>query len=47
MDKVWIVLRNGKIDAVFNTEASAFHHQKQLQKKWNVAEVVCHEVRLI
>ena len=41
---VWIVISNGKVSEVFNTEAAARHHAKQLNRKWSITEVICKEV---
>lgn len=37
---VWIVLRNGKVDAVFDNQWSAIHHRAMLTKKWALTEIV-------
>lgn len=44
---VWIVTRNGKIDAVFDNEISALHHQEMLTKKWAISQVIEMEVNSI
>jgi hypothetical protein len=31
---VWVVLRNGNVDEVFDSYLSARHHQQQLTKLW-------------
>jgi ABC-type amino acid transport substrate-binding protein len=41
---VYIVLRNGEVDAVFSSEAAARHHAKALNKKWNGTEIITKEV---
>lgn len=38
--KVWIVVKNGKIDAVFDNEESAINHRKNLTRGWNLSEIV-------
>ncbi len=42
--KVWIVLKNGKIDEVFDNEDAAIHHKKQLIRKWSLTDIVEKEV---
>lgn len=37
---VWVVLRNGKVDEVFDNEAAAIHHRKQLTHKWNLTDLI-------
>lgn len=46
MMKVWIVLRNEKIDEVFDDEEAARFHARQLNKKWAITEVIEKEVRV-
>ena len=41
---VWIVMKNGKVDAVFDTELAAVTHQKNLTRKWNLSAIVQKEV---
>ena len=36
---VWIVTRNGKIDAVFDNEIAAKHHQKMLNRLWALSDI--------
>jgi hypothetical protein len=38
--KVWIVVKNGKIDAVFDNEEAAINHRKNLTRGWNLSEIV-------
>lgn len=42
--KVWIVIKNGKIDAVFDNEQSAINHKKNLTRGWNLTDIVEKEV---
>ncbi len=42
---VWIVLKNGKIDEVFDNEPSARHHYNSLVSKWSLVEMVRKEVK--
>lgn len=42
---VWIVLKNGKIDEVFDARISAIEHQKNLTKKWSLTEIIEKEVK--
>ena len=37
---VYVVLKNGKVDAVFSSEAAAITHKKNLGKKWSIAEIL-------
>lgn len=41
---VYIVMRNGKVDAVFFNEDLAKNHQKNLTKKWALTEIIVKEV---
>lgn len=41
---VWIVMKNGKVDAVFDTEAAAEIHKKNAQRGWNITAIVQKEV---
>ena len=41
---VWIVMKNGKVDAVFDTEAAAEIHKKNAQRGWNMTAIVQKEV---
>jgi hypothetical protein len=38
--KVWIVLKNGKIDAVFDNEEAATNHRKNAIRGWNITEII-------
>lgn len=42
---VWIVLKNGKVDEVFTNQVAAHRHQKNLVKKWSLAEIIKREVK--
>lgn len=44
---VWIVLKNGDVDEVFDNEDAARYHALQLRNKWNVAEVIEREVNIL
>jgi hypothetical protein len=35
---VWVVLRNGKVDEVFDSYLAARHHQQQLTKLWALTD---------
>jgi hypothetical protein len=37
-------MKNGKVDAVFDTEAAAEIHKKNAQRGWNITEIVRKEV---
>lgn len=41
---VWIVMKNGKVDAVFDTELAATNHQKNLVRGWSLTAIVQKEV---
>lgn len=41
---VYIVMKNGKVDAVFFNEDLAKNHQKNLTKKWSLTEIIVKEV---
>jgi len=45
--KVWIVLKNGKIDMVFDNEEAAVIHRKNLTRGWNLTEIVEKEVNTL
>ena len=47
MSKVWIVLRNSKVDEVFDNEKSAQAHAQMLTKKWSITSVIEKDVRMI
>jgi hypothetical protein len=36
--------KNGKIDAVFDSEEAAINHRKNLTRGWNLTEIVEKEV---
>lgn len=40
MKMVWIVLRNGKVDHVFDNPQSAEECRKDLAKRWNIVELI-------
>lgn len=40
MQKVWIVFKNGKVDAVFDNEDAAKLHQKNATRGWNLTQVI-------
>ena len=42
---VWIVLKNGKVDAVFDNYEAALTHVKNLTKKWNLTDLIEKEVQ--
>ena len=44
---IWIVLRNGKIDEVFDNEVAAIAHRNTLTKKWAIADIIQKEVKSI
>jgi hypothetical protein len=44
---VWVVLRNGKVDEVFDSYLSARHHQQQLTKLWAITLIVEREVKAL
>lgn len=37
---VWIVLRNTKVDAVFDNELAAINHRDNLMKIWALTEII-------
>jgi hypothetical protein len=41
---VWVVLSSGKIVGVYDNEAAALTHQKNLTKKWAIVSIECHDV---
>lgn len=45
MNKVYIVLRNGAVDEVFDNRAAAEHHRSMLMKKWALTEIVEKEIK--
>lgn len=42
---VYIVMRNGNVDAVFDNENAAIDHCANLLKKWNIAVIYAREVQ--
>lgn len=38
--EVWIVLKNGKVDEVFDNEAAARNHARNLNRKWSITEII-------
>lgn len=42
---VYIVLKNGKVDEVFTNREAAENHQKNLNKKWSLSEIIEKEVK--
>jgi hypothetical protein len=42
---IYIVLRNGKVDEVFDNEAAAQLHRKNLTKLWAMSELVIKEIK--
>lgn len=42
---VWIVLRNGKVDEVFDNEVAANAHRNALTKKWAITDIIQKEVK--
>ena len=40
-------MRNGKVDEVFDSEEAATLHRKNLQKQWNLTEIISKEVKLL
>ncbi len=40
MNYVYIVLRNGKVDAVFYNKEAAENHRFNLNKLWAISEVI-------
>lgn len=42
---VWIVMRNGKVDEVFDDEEAAKNHRKNLTRKWALTELIEKEVK--
>ena len=42
--KVYIVLKNGKVDEVFSNREAAECHRKNLTKKWSISYIVESEV---
>lgn len=44
---IWIVLRNGEVDEVFDNEIVAHQHKKALAAKWALAKVIEKEVKAL
>ena len=44
MNTVFIVLKNGKVVAVFSNEAAAIAHKDALLRKWSLSEIIEKEV---
>lgn len=42
---IWIVMKNSKVDEVFDNFESAQNHQKNLTKKWSISEIIQKEVK--
>jgi dsDNA-binding SOS-regulon protein len=42
---IWVVLRNGGVDEVFDTRAAAEHHAKMLNKTWSITCILEREVK--
>lgn len=42
---VWIVMKNGKVDEVFDNEEAALTHQKNLTRQWSLTDVIKKEVQ--
>lgn len=42
---IHIVMRNGKVDEVFDNLSAAMDHKANLVKKWAIAEIVTKEVK--
>jgi hypothetical protein len=40
LDPVYVVLRNGAVDEVFDNVSAAELHKANLLKKWNLVEIV-------
>lgn len=47
IEHVWIVLKNGEVDEVFGDEATARHHAAQLNRRWNITQVIQRAVRSV
>lgn len=43
--KVYIVLKNGKVDEVFDNIVSAINHQNNLTNHWNLTKIIVMEVK--
>lgn len=42
---VWIVLRNGQVDEVFDNPEAAANHYNNLLRKWNLVKILMKEVK--
>jgi len=42
---VYVVLRNGKVDEIFSNREAAENHAKNLNKKWNITEIIEKEIK--
>lgn len=38
--EVWIVLKNSKVDEVFDNEIAARAHAKNLNRQWSITHVI-------
>jgi hypothetical protein len=45
MNIIDIVLKNGKVDEVFFDREAAEDHVKNLNRKWNITEIIEKEVK--
>ena len=45
--QVWIVIRNDKVDSVFDNEQAANEHAKNLMKKWAITKIITKTVQSI
>lgn len=43
----WIVTSNGVIDEVFDNEAAAVLHRKNLIRGWNVTDIVMKDIKTL
>lgn len=41
---IYIVLRNGEVDAVFADKVLAENHRKNLQKNWTITKLIEKEI---
>jgi hypothetical protein len=44
---IWIVMKNSKVDEVFDSAEAARDHQKNLTKRWSLSEIIEKEVKSI
>ncbi|WP_164827142.1 hypothetical protein [Sinorhizobium meliloti] len=42
---IWIVMRNGEVDEVFDSAEAAAHHALQLSRKWSRTSIFQREVK--